>query len=71
VWDFVQKTGTEDKFGRTVIKTESTEYEGASVALATSGAYISTNYRNNPNTGAAWTRAQVNAMQAGMKVKDT
>jgi hypothetical protein len=68
---YAAKTGTEDKYIRTVVKTESTEYEGASSALSTSWLHHMTRYRNNPNTGVAWTRAQVNAIEIGAKAKDS
>lgn len=42
--------------------------DGSAVALSTSQAYISSIHPVNPSTGAAWTEAQINAMEAGVLV---
>ncbi len=54
---------------RTVVKTVSTEYESASMPVTTTyRRYEGTNYKTNPNTSAAWTQGQLDALQAGPKV---
>lgn len=52
------------------IKTNSTEYSSADIALLnTYSRVIGTDYPLNPNTGVAWTIAQVDALQAGPKTR--
>lgn len=50
--------------GRTVIKTESTEYRGSIKSLTSSYVQHNTQYANNPH-GGAWTWTQIDALQAG------
>jgi hypothetical protein len=54
-----------------VLKTESTEYDGADVALLTTYTkqVLGTTHTVNPNTSAAWTPAQLDALQAGPKTR--
>lgn len=54
-----------------VIKTESTEYDGPDVALLTSYTrqVLGTVHTTNPNTAAAWTTAQLDALQVGPKTR--
>jgi len=48
-------------------RTYDTDYFSANIGLSTSYANYSQNYTNNPNTSAAWTIAEINALQAGVK----
>ena len=52
----------------TMVRSGSTDAEGASAALGTSQMYVSQIYETNPNGSVAWTEATVNAMEAGVKV---
>jgi hypothetical protein len=52
----------------TMVRSNSTNSDGASVALSTSQVYISQVYEQNPDGSVAWTETTVNAMEAGVKV---
>ncbi|MEW6143348.1 MAG: hypothetical protein AB1597_09410 [Chloroflexota bacterium] len=54
----------------TVIKTNGVEYRGTATQTTTSYALYSTSYNTNPNTSAAWTWTQVNALQAGVELTE-
>lgn len=55
-----------------VIKTNGTEYVGSGISLLTSYARcVGEEYVQNPNTAAAWTVANLDALQAGPLVKST
>jgi len=60
--------GPDQQWIQTYIKTVATEYTGTQTALTTSYADYSTVYTTNPNTGASWTWAQINALQAGGRI---
>ena len=60
--------GPDSQWIQTYIKTVATEYTGTQTALTTSYADYSTVYTTNPNTGAAWTWAQINALQAAGRI---
>jgi hypothetical protein len=49
----------------TAIKTNSVQYNGALNTLTQSYTVYSTTYVTNPNTGSAWTWAQIDALQTG------
>lgn len=51
-----------------VLRYSGTDYDGDSVALATSWAKTDQTWTTNPGTSEAWTRSQVDALEAGMKV---
>lgn len=51
-----------------VVRTGSLDYDGANVSPGTSFLYFSEVRSLNPGTGVAWTTADINAIQAGMKV---
>jgi hypothetical protein len=51
-----------------VVRTSSTDYDGANVSPSTTFGYVSEVRQINPATGAAWTAAEVDALEAGMKV---
>ena len=53
----------------TAIKTGGTAYEGSEIALSGIFAAYSTQYNTNPQAGGAWTWAQVNALQIGVKIQ--
>lgn len=64
-------TTTGDGTIKLLAKTESTEYESANIDLSTSyAAQKGTDYTVNPNTSAAWTTTQLDALQVGIKVVD-
>lgn len=52
----------------TVIRTGGTNYDGSAAALTTSYAYYGTLYDENPGTSAGWTRAEIDGLEAGVKV---
>ncbi len=54
---------------RTWIKTNSMGYSGSEITLTTSYADYSTVYATNPQTGSAWTWAEINALQAGVGLR--
>ncbi len=56
------------KSAGTMVRSASTDGDGASVALGTSQTYISQIYETDPNGSIAWTESSVNAMEAGVKV---
>lgn len=53
----------------TVIKPNAAETDSADYALDVSWDYVSTLYEQNPETAAAWTVAEVDAAQIGVKVR--
>lgn len=55
-----------DAWSYTKIKTHGVEYTGVRENLTTSYLNYSTQYNNNPNTTAAWTWAEIDALQAGV-----
>jgi len=50
---------------RTLIRTYNTDYESSDIALSTSYQNNYTQYDTNPNTGLAWTWAEIDSLQAG------
>lgn len=66
----MRKTDAGAREAAIIHKSGSTETEEGSVALGTSYVnYQSSIHETNPDTGNAWTIAEVNALQAGLKVK--
>jgi hypothetical protein len=55
---------------KTAVKTNGTVYDGAETATVAAYASYSTTYYNNPQTGNAWTIAEVNAMEIGVSLKN-
>mgnify|MGYP000653285074 CR=1 FL=1 len=51
-----------------MVRSSSTDSDGATVALSTSQAYISQVWETNPNGSVAWTESSVNAAEFGVKV---
>ena len=51
-----------------VLKTGGVEHDGTAVGLGTSYTYLRQLWETNPGTGLPWTIADVNALQAGVKV---
>jgi hypothetical protein len=64
-----RKTDAGARTGRTVLRTGSTNYEGADIALTDSYAFHSMLRTVNPNTAAAWTNAGINGLETGVKVQ--
>lgn len=52
----------------TMVRSGSTNADGASAPIGTSQAYVSQIYEEDPAAVAAWTETTVNAMEAGVKV---
>ena len=53
----------------TWIKTNGVSYSGSEITLTTSYADYSTVYATNPQTGSAWTWAEIDALQAGVGLR--
>jgi hypothetical protein len=51
-----------------VVRAGGTDYDGANVAPLTTFSYVTEVRALNPNTGLAWTAADITALEAGMKV---
>lgn len=64
---YIKKFDSTHYQGYVGIKTESTEYWGDKIDFETDYTLESRVYNNNPNTGIAWTVAQLNALQIGAK----
>lgn len=54
-----------------LVRASSTNYLGSLISLTSSYASYSQTYTTNPATGSAWTIAQVNGLEAGMKSYST
>lgn len=54
---------------RLLVRSGSTNYEGAAIALSETATYYSFDNETDPNTSAAWTPANVNAMEIGVTVE--
>ncbi len=52
----------------TMVRSGTTNADGASVALGTTPVYLSQVYETNPNGGGAWTESAINAAEFGVKV---
>lgn len=53
---------------RPIIKSGSTSSNGATKALSSSNKFLSSIWATDPNTGAAWTKSGVDALQVGMEI---
>ena len=56
-------------YAKTALKTGGTVYEGADIALTISYDNYYTQYATNPQTGVAWTWADISNLQAGVSLK--
>jgi hypothetical protein len=65
---FARKTDAGTRSGTTRIKSGATFQDGATFAQSTTYQFLNTVLATDPNTGAAWTAAAVNALQVGPKV---
>jgi hypothetical protein len=65
---FAKKTDSGARSGQIRVKSGATEAGGADTVLSTSYTWLSRVGVTDPNTGAAWTAAAVNAAQLGPKV---
>lgn len=65
---YVQKSDAVARQVCAVVRSGSTDYDGANVSPLTTFAYFSEVRPLNPNTGLAWTAADIAALQVGMKV---
>lgn len=64
----VQKDDAGARSAGTMVRSGSTNSDGAGAALSTSQVFICEIYEQDPNATAAWTESTVNAMEAGVKV---
>jgi hypothetical protein len=64
-----RKTPAETLNCKTSIRTNSTTYDSSANILAISYQVFSTTYATNPNTGSAWTWAQIAALEAGVALQ--
>jgi hypothetical protein len=69
VYGVVQKTDAGARTGALLVRTGGTTYEGAEFAPGTTYAYVTHLWPTNPATGVAWTPAEINAIEAGIRVK--
>jgi len=63
-----RKTDVGDTKARAHIQTHSTPYEGAQKSLTTSWVTYSETWTTNPNTGAAWTWDEIDALEIGVRM---
>ena len=66
---FVAKSDTGLKKAATFIRSGAVDTAGVDQTLSTSFAYIWQNYDINPGTGLAWTPSEINALEAGIRVR--
>lgn len=59
------------KYGRNIIRTNSTNYNGDSVALGPVSLGQDTIWALNPNTGLVWTPTEINSLETGFEVRDS
>jgi hypothetical protein len=64
-----RKTSTADISIRTLIRTNSTDYESSDISLTTSYQNSYTQYNTNPFTGQPWTWSEIDSLQAGASAK--
>ena len=69
VFGYCAKSDAGAKSGALVVRSGGTDYEQATFALGTSYAYANKVLETDPATSAAWTISNVNALEAGFKVK--
>lgn len=65
---YVNKSDTAPRQVCAVVRTGGVDYDGASVVTGTTFVYESEVRALNPGTGLAWTTAEIDAIEAGMKV---
>jgi len=64
----MRKDDAGSRSSRLLIRTASTDYSGPTVGHSDNYVYLRNVWQNNPNTSAAWTVAQVNALEAGVEL---
>lgn len=67
----VQKSDAGAKFGRPVLRVGGTDYVGASQALPATYAARTEIFNTSPDTATTWTEAEVDALEAGIEVRDS
>lgn len=65
---YVSKSDASARTVCAVVRAGGTDYDGANVSPLTSWSYFSEVRETNPATSAAWTSAEIAALEAGMKV---
>lgn len=68
---YARKTDTGTKYIRPVVRTNSTDYVGSSAPLGESYDTHMYIWETNPNTASAWTKSEVDALEAGVEVRDS
>jgi hypothetical protein len=66
VW--VRCYGSSGNQGNTTLRTYNRDYDGNTISLTTTWTNYYTQYNTNPYTGSAWTWAEINALQAGVRL---
>jgi hypothetical protein len=56
-------------YAKTIVRTHNTNYQSSDFSLTTSYSSYSTTYVTNPNTGAAWTWAEIDALECGVSLR--
>jgi hypothetical protein len=64
----IMKDDAGAKSAAMMVRSSTTNSDGASASLGTSQVYVSQVYETDPNGSIAWTETSVNAMEAGVKV---
>lgn len=70
VWQ-AAKSDANAKFARPVLRIGGTDYVGASQAVPASFGALRQVFNTSPDTAAAWTEAEVDALEAGIEVRDS
>lgn len=65
----MRKNDAGARSGRTILRTNSTNFESTTLTLTASYLTKRTYYVENPDTTADWTQSEVNALEAGVKVQ--
>lgn len=69
IWKAIARTGGGGRSIAPVLKVGSTEYEGSTIALASSWDEVQACYAQNPGTSSAWVESDLSSLQIGPKVK--
>jgi hypothetical protein len=66
IW--VRCSGSSSSQGSTTLRTYNRDYDGSAFGIGASWTNYYTQYNTNPYTGSAWTWAEINALQAGVRL---
>ena len=56
-------------YARTIVRTHNTNYQSSDISLTSSYGDYSTTYATNPNTGIAWTWAEIDSLECGVSLR--